>query len=204
MYESENTFITAMIDQDEAAYRFAVNKYQASMLYLARSIIGEKFADEVVQEAWFSVLKSLPKFQMRSSLKTWILTIVANEAKGRLRKEKRSVSLEAMTADDPELLSRFDESGHWSKHPVQWKADSPDALLSSEQLESCLNSTIESLPSLQGATLNLKERQGHSLDDICKILDVSESNVRVLLHRGRNKLFKVIEHFQITGECCSV
>ena len=204
MFESENALITAMINQDESAYRHAVIQYQGSMLYLARSIIGGKFADEVVQEAWFSILKSLPKFQKRSSLKTWIMTIVANEAKGRLRKEKRSISLEAMTADDPDLSNRFDENGHWSRHPVSWKADSPDALLSSEQLESCLNISIEALPWLQGATLNLKERQGHSLNEICNILEVSESNVRVLLHRARNKLFKVIEHFQLTGECCSI
>ena len=51
------------------------------------------------------------------------------------------------------------------------------------------------------ATLNLREQQGYSLDDICNILEVSESNVRVLLHRARNRLFLCIEHFQETGEC---
>ena len=202
MFESETALIDAMVNKDDNAYRHAVRTYQGPMINLAGSIVGNKFADEVVQEAWFSVLKALPKFQKRSSLKTWLLTIVANEAKGRLRKEKRMTSLEAMTGDDPEMLSRFDDTGHWSNNPITWKADSPDALLSTAQFETCLNTSIDALPWLQGATLNLKERQGHSLKEICKILEVSESNVRVLLHRARNKLFQVIEHFQITGECC--
>jgi len=62
---------------------------------------------------------------------------------------------------------------------------------------------IEELPALQGATLSLREQQGYSLADICNILEVSESNVRVLLHRARNSLFLCIEHFQKTGECCT-
>jgi RNA polymerase sigma-70 factor (ECF subfamily) len=106
-----------------------------------------------------------------------------------------------LTENDPEFLSRFDTTEHWSSFPIEWEAASPDALLSSDQLAHCLNICIEALPTLQAATLNLKERQGYSLKDICKILDVSESNVRVLLHRARNKLFQVIEHFQITGKC---
>lgn len=90
-YKTEHALIAGMLEQDEKAYRYAVTKYQSSMLYLARSIVGEKIADEVVQEAWFSVLKALPKFQYRSKLKTWMLTIVANEAKTRLRKENEQV-----------------------------------------------------------------------------------------------------------------
>ena len=59
------------------------------------------------------------------------------------------------------------------------------------------------LPELQRATLNLREQQGYTLSDICNILEVSESNVRVLLHRVRNRLFRCIEHFQESGGCCT-
>lgn len=202
-YTSEDNLIPALIRQDEAAFRFAIKQYQGPMFALAQGIVGMKIADEVVQEAWFSVMKSIAKFQLRSALKSWILTIVANEAKTRLRKEKREVSLEALTGDDPDMQSRFDDAGHWGQPPSDWQVDSPETLLSTSQLKSCLDHTIGLLPALQGATLNLKERQGYSLKQICNILDVSESNVRVLLHRARNRLYKVIEHFQETGECCT-
>lgn len=201
MYENETDLITGLINKEDRAFRYAIQQYHSSMMYLAQSLVGMKLADEVVQESWFSVLKSLPKFERRSSLKTWIQRIVANEAKSRLRKENRMTSLDAMTAEDPEMVSRFDDSGHWQIHPVQWDADSPDELLSSEELKACMELLLSSLPELQSATLNLREQQGYSLKEICNILEVSESNVRVLLHRARNRLFRCVEHFQDTGEC---
>lgn len=201
--EDDSQLIRRLLDQDELAYRHVVKTYHGSMLYLARRIVGEKIADEVVQEAWLSVMRALPKFEQRSKLKTWILTIVSNEAKNRLRKESRHVSLEAMTEDKSGMADRFDSSGHWSEPAAMWQADSPDALLSEGQLSGCLEQAIVELPDLQSATLNLKEKQGYSLKEICNILDVSESNVRVLLHRARNKVFTVIDHFQMTGECCT-
>ena len=81
--------------------------------------------------------------------------------------------------------------------------DSPEDLLTRDELKSCMDQLIESLPDMQAATLNLRERQGYALSEICNILEVSESNVRVLLHRARLKLFRCIEHFQETGVCCT-
>lgn len=204
MYEQEQSLIDGMIRKDDAAFRYAIKQYQPSMLYLAHSFVGNKIADEVVQEAWFSAMRALPKFEGRSSLKTWLLRIVSNEAKTRLRKENRLTSLEALTADDSSLSGRYDDLGHWGdKVPLEWDSDSPEELLSSSQLKQCMDLMMESLPELQGATLNLREQQGYSLSQICNILEVSESNVRVLLHRARNRLFRCIEHFQATGDCCT-
>ncbi len=173
------------------------------MLYVARSLVGEKIADEVVQEAWFSTMKAIAKFEKRSSLKTWLLRIVANEAKSRLRKENRLTSLEALTEPDSAFTNRFDSTGHWEPAPTQWDVDSPDALMTRDELKACMDQLIEALPDMQGATLHLRESQGYSLKEICNILDVSESNVRVLLHRARMRLFKCIEHFEDTGDCCT-
>ena len=173
------------------------------MKHLAISLTGNSIADEVVQEAWVSAMRGLPKFERRSSLKTWLLRIVANEAKTRLRKENRMVSLDAMTAEDSDMSDRFNNTGHWEKTPNQWDTDSPEGILATAELQACINELIENLPDMQSATLSLRENQGHSLAEICNILDVSESNVRVLLHRARNRLFCCIEHFQETGECCT-
>ena len=205
MYDDENELIAGLIAKDNNAYRVAIKKYQSSMMYLAQSLVGIKIADEVVQEAWVSAMRALPKFEKRSSLKTWLLRIVANEGKTRLRKENRMTSLEAMTAssDDP-MGDRFNDQGHWGQNvPDNWELDTPDAILATTELKSCMDSLIEALPELQSATLNLREQQGYSLTEICNILEVSESNVRVLLHRARNRLFRCIEHFQQTGECCT-
>jgi len=204
MFEDENALIDALIEKNEAAFRHAVTECQPSMLYLAHSMVGNKLGDEVVQEAWFSAMRALPKFERRSKLKTWLMRIVANEAKTRLRRENRQVSLDAMLEPDDAMDSRFDTKGLWQNNPFDWDGDSPEALLSSDELRACIDEMIDTLPDLQSATLNLRERQGYSLNEICNILDVSESNVRVLLHRARNRVFRCIEHFQDSGECCTI
>ncbi|HKI74180.1 MAG TPA: sigma-70 family RNA polymerase sigma factor, partial [Pseudomonadales bacterium] len=165
MYESDAALVAALINREEQAFRIAIRRYQSAMLFLANSIAGEKIGDEVVQEAWFSIIRALPRFEARSSLKTWILRIVANEAKSRLRKENRSTSLDAMTAEDPEFLARYDEAGHWiaSEVPMAWSGDSPDELLTSDELRDCLELVIAALPELQGATLRLREQEGYAL-----------------------------------------
>ena len=197
----DRELIAGLLASDENTFRLAIRRYQSGMKSLAGSIVGEKIADEVVQEAWLSVITGLPGFEGRSGLKTWILRIVANEAKTRLRKERRNVSLEALLATDVTIEARFGSTGEWISPPTDWQADSPEALLASEQLSACIQQLLAELPSLQGAALTLKEQQGLTASEICNILEVSASNIRVLLHRARGRLFVCIEHFQTTGEC---
>ncbi len=200
----EPRFVAQAQRGDRAAFGELVKLYQKRAYAVAYSFVGNKIADEGVQEAWFSAMRALPRFERRSSLKTWLLRIVANEAKTRLRKESRLTSLDAMTQEDSTLSQRYNDRGHWGDRiPVEWDSDSPEELLSLAEMKQCMDDLIESLPELQGATLNLREQQGYSLNEICNILEVSESNVRVLLHRARNRLFRCIEHFQKTGTCCT-
>lgn len=195
--ESDARLIAELLKQDQNAFREVIGKYQAAMLSLARSIAGSSIADEIVQESWLAIIKALPRFERRSSLKTWILRIVANEAKTRLRRENRYQSLDS--GDEDQMAARFGANGHWLTPPVEWD---PAALLDSQDLKACLDKSMSSLPGLQSSALKLKQQHGLASADICNILDVSESNLRVLLHRARIRLFQVVEHFQQTGECC--
>ena len=74
-------------------------------------------------------------------------------------------------------------------------------MLSEDELRECLEQTLLSLPQLQSSVLVLRERQGLELEEICNILEISLSNVRVLIHRARLKVFATVEHFEETGEC---
>jgi len=199
--EQGEAMIEGLIQKDEAAFRAAIAEFHQSMYALALSIVGASIADEVVQEAWISIMKSISRFERRSSLKTWVLRIVANEAKSRLRREKRMASLDAMLETDPDISGRFDGRGRWGEFkPAKWELGNPEALLSSDELKSYMDLMIRQLPPLQRAALSLREQLDYSLSEICNILDVSESNVRVLVHRARNRLFQCVEHFQLTGE----
>ncbi len=176
--------------------------YYSPLLMLAKAIVGDSIAEEVVQQAWINAMRALPKFEKRSTLKTWLSRIVMNEARTRLRREKRYSSLEAMGFDEPDaFFDQFDSRGHWSSAPISWHGDTPDKLLEKEQLNTCIQATIKKLPPMQQAAFMLREIQGQSYEQICNTLEVSESNIRVLLHRAKNKLLKAVEVFQETGQC---
>jgi len=198
-YPNEQALITQLLKGDEQAYRYIVKNYQSSMQYVARSIVGTAIADEIVQDAWLSVIKALPKFEGRSSLKTWILRIVSNSAKSRLRKESRQFA--AGDAADLEILSslpseKFNDNGSWATPPKHWDIASPEALIASEELNNVVHRTINKLPTLQQSIVTLREMEGLEMEDICKILEISESNSRVLLHRARTKIWQAIDKHQ--------
>lgn len=189
--------------RNHRAFEALVSRYHRSLVAVARSIIGDSLAEEVVQEAWVSIYRSLPDFEGRSSLKTWIYTIVGNEARTRLRREKRIVALEDLTEGDPDYLdpSRFKPDGHWKTPAPGWHLDSPEQLLEEEQLQRCIEITLDLLSPNQKAVFTLRDIEQQSLEEICNILQLSDSNIRVLLHRARLKLMQVIDRYQVTGEC---
>lgn len=195
----ESELIELLIKKDRAGFHQAIKQYQPTMRALASRIVGDGIADEVVQEAWISVMRSLPKFERRSTLKTWLLAIVANEAKTRLRKEKSTISLDSVEGENSPSL--YDDNGNWRTPPARWELNTPYAILTANELYMCIETTMNVLPPLQAGTLQLREIDNLSFNEICNILEISESNVRVLLHRARQTLYQVIEHFQSTGEC---
>ena len=191
-----------LLNGEQQAFRELVTTYQGAMRAVAYASVGNRHADEIVQDAWLSVVRNLSGFEGRSSLKTWLLTITANAAKQRYKQNRREVLLDDLpsphgTVDD----ERFSSDGHWLLAPYSWHQDSPDALLSEDELRECLEQTLLSLPQLQSSVLVLRERQGLELEEICNILEISLSNVRVLIHRARLKVFATVEHFEETGEC---
>lgn len=192
----DDELIPRLLARDQTAYAQLVSAYHGLMVHLARAIVGEAVADEVAQEAWLAVIRALPRFERRSSLKTWILRIVSNTAKTRLRHESRTVSLDDTLdgggAVDP---ARFNASGRWGSPPAAWHADTPDDLLGRQELRRCIDRALDALPPMQRAAVTLRDMQGMDMESICKVLEVSESNARVLLHRGRSRIQATIEEY---------
>lgn len=199
---NEQEFITALIAGDESAFCEIITRFQHTMLTIARAICGDTFADDVVQDAWLAIHKNIGKFEQRSSLKTWVITIVSNEAKARLRRESRKVSLEELDGETPgSYLDSFAQDGHRLAPTPAWAMESPEQLLEEKQLQRCINKTLSILPPTQKAAFLLRDIEQQSLEDICEILQVSATNVRVLIHRARLTLMQVIDRYQETGTC---
>lgn len=201
-YPADSALLTRLRAGEQRAFRELVSTYQGGMRAVAYAIVGSRHADEAVQDAWLAVVRHLHGFQGRSSLKTWLLTITANTAKARLKQNRREVLLDDLPGPHGSVGDeRFAADGHWLSAPFAWHEDSPDARLAEAELRECLEKTLSSLSQLQNSVLLLRERQGLELQDICNLLDISLSNVRVLLHRARLKVFATLEHFEETGQC---
>lgn len=190
----EKTLVARLIDGDAAAFEYVVGQYHGIMLSVARAIIGEAFADEVVQDAWVSAIKALPNFEGRASLKTWLLQITSNGAKTRLGRESRQFSLD--DGWQAEADNKFDQRGHRIDDVLPWNMDTPEAMLENDQLKAIMEKTYQNLPPHQRAVLTMCDMEGMDMTEICNILDISASNARVLLHRARTALHHSIRKYQ--------
>ena len=200
----ESALIQQLIRGDDAAFRYVISLHHALMLHIARATVGDTFADDVVQEAWVSAYKNIATFEQRSSLKTWLLTIVSNQAKARLRKESRQVSLDELDGEIPGGYLdgiNFRADGHWQQPVPHWNIESPEALLEEEQLQRCISHALTLLPPAQKAAFILRDIEQKPFDEISSILAISAANARVLIHRARLTLMQVIDRYQETGSC---
>ena len=197
----DDDLIPRLLSGNETAFKLLVKNYNGLMIHLARAIVGDAIAEEVVQDAWIASIKALPKFERRSSLKTWILRIVTNCAKSRLRHESRTINFDDISNIPGEIpQANFKSNGHWQLAPHAWHADTPDALLSSGELKREIDKALKGLPVAQQAVVALRDMQGLNMDEICKILEISESNARVLLHRARSQIRLCIDKFLASGD----
>jgi RNA polymerase sigma-70 factor (ECF subfamily) len=161
-------------------------------------------AEEVVQEAWLGVLRGLGRFEGRSSLKTWIFRILTNTAKTRGEREGRTVPFSALAgeevdADDPAVdADRFRKegrwTGHWSEPPADW-AQLPEARLLGDEARAVIDQAVASLPPAQATVIRLRDIEGFDAEDVCNVLEISETNQRVLLHRARSKVRRALEDY---------
>jgi RNA polymerase sigma-70 factor, ECF subfamily len=189
---------------DEAAFMELVDRYGPLMLRIALSHVSSRaVAEEVVQEAWLGVLQGLDRFEGRSSLKTWIMRIVANRARTRGEREKRSVPMSTLAPDDddpavdPARFRPLDDPhypGGWSLPPQSWARLPEERLIAGETLQQ-VRTAIGRLPPRQQEVILLRDVEGWDADEVCEALELSMGNQRVLLHRARSKVRGELEHY---------
>ena len=174
---------------EEEAFALLVDSWSASMLRLARSIVStEATAAEVVQETWLAVVASVDGFEGRSSLRTWVYRILVNAAKRRAAQEQRAVPWASLRLTDeptvdPDVVQGADEPypGHWRSFPEPW----PEQATLSREVLRVIRAAVERLPAQQRAVITLRDIEGCTGPETCELLDLSEGNQRVLLHRAR-------------------
>lgn len=186
---SERALVAALLDGDRDAFTELVDKHNDTMIRIASAILpGRGVAEEVVQETWLAILHALPRFEGRSSLKTWMFRILSNRARTRARREVRTTPMSALgEAGDPMTADRFDGRGMWRTPPSKWEG-TPEKFAVDREIGVELDAAIAALPERQRQVIILRDVKGWSGAEVCNVMEISETNQRVLLHRARTKV----------------
>jgi RNA polymerase sigma-70 factor (ECF subfamily) len=184
---------------DEEAFRTLVGKHQASLIGVAQTFVGSRAtAEDVVQDTWLAVIAGLEGFEGRASLKNWIFAILANKARSRAVRDSRIVAVGSFAEESEEGApfvdaSRFNSSGGWANPPALWDEVTPERIIAGKQIWSHVADAIETLPPAQRSVLILRDVEQMESTEVCEILDITQANQRVLLHRARAQIREFME-----------
>lgn len=199
--------VAALRAGDELAFAGFVERCHASLVRLARLYVSDSAAEDVAQETWLALLKGLDGFEGRASLKTWLFRVLVNRARTRASRDARVVPFSSLV--DPEV-DAFDPAvspdrfrgqddrwpGHWLVKPPQHAL--PEEQLLAGELSARIRAAVAQLPPAQREVVMLRDIDGFDADEVCQLLELTDTNQRVLLHRGRSKVRAALEQYVAT------
>jgi RNA polymerase sigma-70 factor, ECF subfamily len=186
---------------DESAFESLVARHDGALRRVARSFVRNQTAvDDVVQETWLAVIKGIDRFEGRSTLSTWIFTILVNRAKSRGKRDARTVPFSALEHDDRPAVdpTAFGADGRWRSAPQRLDSD-PETNLLSRELRGRLLDAVEHLAPAQRAVITLRDFVGMESEEVCSLLEITQANQRVLLHRARARVRSALVPFVEVG-----
>ncbi len=203
-HPEESRLLNALREGDESAFSELVTRYHGPLKRFARTFgADDALAEEIVQETWLGALQGIDRFEGRSSLKTWLFGILKHQARRRSARERRMVPFSSLAGDDGALEPVVDtlrfqgEEGcwpdHWALPPRPWE-DGARRLAALESRR-VIRSAIAELPDRQRTVVALRDVEGLSSEEVCELLEISEGNQRVLLHRGRSAIRTALEGY---------
>lgn len=158
--------------------------------YAMARVRNRELAEDLVQEALLAALRSAPSFKGRSTERTWLVGILKHKLLDHLRKagrERASDTLDEQLEDE-----FFDDRGRWKIRPARWTVD-PHEALQQNDFRTVFDRCLEEAPERLARVFVLRELDELESDEICKILDVTSTNLWVMLHRARLKLRQCLE-----------
>lgn len=178
--------IAAFRSRDFKALECLVKEYTEMLLKGALGLgFRDQQADDLVQSVWETFFDVASTFEGKSQLKTFLFGIMINKAREQRRDQKRDANHDPI---DQVMEERFDTQGHWSNPPM-----APDRFVDAVQKMNIIQDCLELLPVNQRAAFCLREVEDLESPEICKMLDVSVTNLGVLLFRAKNRLRECVE-----------
>ncbi len=185
-------FAARIRERDAEAIQLVVRMFLGQILRAARAAgLAPQHAEDVTQETFATFIEKAPRFEGRSRVRTWLFGILYKK----IAEARRAVGRDSrMDEIDAVMEHRFKAGGSWMRPPRPADGHVWDTQVR-EGIEGCL----EKVPSQQRMAFILREVQGLATEEICKILEVTRTNLGVLLYRVRNRLRECLEAKGITG-----
>lgn len=199
----EHSLVAALRLGDEAAFAELVERHTPSMLRVARGYVpNREIAEEVVQETWIALLRGIDRFESRSSLRTWLFTVLVNVAKTRGVRERRDAEVQVLAFTEGTVdPARFRDAGeHWAGHWKEHRApvpfpDTPEGSVLGDELIAVTRRELDKLPVRQREVVTMRDVLGMESAEVSALLEISAANQRVLLHRGRAAIRQALEDY---------
>lgn len=200
--DAEEALLVRLRQGDASAFESIVVGWSPMLLRVARSFVStDASAQEIVQETWLQVVRGLSRFEGRSTVKTWVFSILVNIGRTTGVRESRSMPWSCLPEDAGPTVDprRFRGPGQeWENHwtpaggPVPWQPSPEDAAVAAE-IRTAVARALEQLPERQRVVVALRDVHGMTSDEVCDALSISGANQRVLLHRGRARMREALE-----------
>ena len=182
----DEELVARILAGDTVLFEIIMRRYNQPLYRVARSILrNDVEAEDVMQDAYVRAYEHLNQFAGRSEFKTWLTRIAIHEALARVRREKRFI------APGP------DQEGDGMEQFASAQR-SPERQVADAELRNLLEQSILELPDAYRSVYMLRDVEQISIDEVSRILELSESTVKVRLHRARRALRKMI--MSRTGE----
>ena len=182
-----------------------VDQYGDFLYHFTLSRIKDpSIAEALVQETFLAALKARKNFQGRSTARTWLIAILKHKIVDHIRKQVRehtSDKVESMlntAANDP-VDSSFNDEGDWRIRPSKWAID-PMKLYEQKEFMDILYQCLGELPERQAEAFMMREIDGLSTEEICKVLNITATNSWVMLYRARMWLRRCLENSWLSTE----
>jgi RNA polymerase sigma-70 factor (ECF subfamily) len=182
-----------LLEGDERAFNELVTRYHKTLIRVARFYVNsDATAEDVAQDTWIAVLRGVERFEGRSSFKTWLFRILVNRARTTGVKEHRVVAIDPLAGERVVNSNRFNEGGMWSDPPIPF-TESVDNGIVNAPIVQLVRESIARLPESARSVVTLRDVQGLSTAEVAELLEISEANVRVILHRCRARIRSEVE-----------
>lgn len=185
---------------------FLIELRQQMMKFAILQLSSFQQAEDAVQEALSSALQHIDSFTGRAAFKTWVFAILKNKIIDLIRQKSRLTTMSELFQDGESELSideLFDASGHWHKYEVPQTWPSPEDIMEQQDFWIIFNACLNHLPAKYAQVFMLREMIELSSDEICEKLEITVSNLNVLMYRSRTRLRECLENKWLLKDDCS-